>query len=117
MRILKMREVAAKVARAESWVYAKVAEGQFPRPIGMEGGQILGWVEAEIDEWLKALVARRDELAAANPNPYAILGEKQTELRARRIERLEAAREAKREAKPIAPKRGRPRISPEERAK
>jgi predicted DNA-binding transcriptional regulator AlpA len=116
MRILRLNEVTAKIGRCQTWVYGQVAKGTFPRPIGMEGGQTLGWVEAEIDRWLEALVARRDEIAASNPDPFAVLGSKQHELRKRRLERLEAARAAKRAGLPFKKKRGRPRKPPEERA-
>ena len=80
-----MSEVTAKIGLGQTWVYAQLAKG-FPRPIGLEDGQSLGWVESEVDDWLAKLVARRDELAAANPgDPFAATGAKQVRLREARV--------------------------------
>ena len=86
-----MRLNARTETLGQTWVYAQLAKG-FPRPIGLEDGQSLGWVESEVDDWLQ-LVARRDELAAANPgDPFAATGAKQVRLREARVKKLVAAR-------------------------
>jgi prophage regulatory protein len=50
-RVLRRREVEAKVGHGPSWIYAEVAAGRFPRPIEI-GARSVGWIEDEVDAWI-----------------------------------------------------------------
>lgn len=50
-KILRMVLLTNKVGIARSSIYAKVAAGEFPRPIPL-GTRAVGWLESEIDDWL-----------------------------------------------------------------
>ncbi|HVN85849.1 MAG TPA: AlpA family phage regulatory protein [Candidatus Binatia bacterium] len=39
-----------------------IAQGSFPKPISL-GGRAVGWLEAEIQEWLQSLSSRSVALA------------------------------------------------------
>lgn len=50
-KILKLPAVIEKVGCGKSTIYKKLTEGDFPTPIKL-GERSVGWVEAEVDEWL-----------------------------------------------------------------
>lgn len=56
LAILRRRQVEARVGLRRSTIYARVAEGTFPAPVGL-GGNSVGWLAHEIDAWLSARVA------------------------------------------------------------
>jgi prophage regulatory protein len=37
---------------SRSTIYLRIAQGTFPKPVGL-GGRAVGWLEAEIQEWLQ----------------------------------------------------------------
>lgn len=41
----------------------KCKAGEFPQPVALSPRRI-GWVESEVDGWLAALAAKRDQVAA-----------------------------------------------------
>lgn len=45
---------------ARSTVYKYVAEGFFPKPVSL-GDRCVGWVEAEVHDWILARIEERDE--------------------------------------------------------
>ncbi|WGW02327.1 helix-turn-helix transcriptional regulator [Tropicibacter oceani] len=59
MRILRRREVEAVTGLSRSTIYAKVADGSFPKPLKL-GKRAVGWSEVSLQEWLNALASRRD---------------------------------------------------------
>ncbi len=57
--IIRLPAVKARTGLSRSTIYARMAEGAFPPSIAL-GGRAVGWVEAEIDEWLEQhIVASR----------------------------------------------------------
>ncbi len=63
LRILRRKEVESRVGLRRSTIYQRVAEGTFPPPVNL-GVRAVGWVEAEIDQWLAAQIARSRTNAA-----------------------------------------------------
>ncbi|MGY6255176.1 helix-turn-helix transcriptional regulator [Paraburkholderia caledonica] len=59
-RLVRLREVRARVGLGASTVYRYLAAGRFPRPVEIGGGRV-AWIESEIDEWIasRAEAARR----------------------------------------------------------
>lgn len=53
LKILRRNEVENRTGLSRSTIYARIAEGSFPRPIDLGGGRAVGWIEAEIDAWLQ----------------------------------------------------------------
>ena len=54
LRILRMKDLPAKVGFAPSTIYELVAKGEFPRPFKiLPSGRAAGWFESTIDEWLQ----------------------------------------------------------------
>ncbi|MFQ5510058.1 MAG: helix-turn-helix transcriptional regulator [Leptospirillia bacterium] len=50
-RIIRLREVSARVGLSRSTIYEKISVGDFPAPVSL-GGRRVGWWEAEVDEWI-----------------------------------------------------------------
>jgi prophage regulatory protein len=58
-KIIRCPAVAAKTGLARSSIYRHVALGSFPAPIKL-GPRASGWVDAEIDAWIKDRVRERN---------------------------------------------------------
>lgn len=52
-RLLSLEEVMAKVSMSSSAIYARIAKGQFPRPIKL--GRSSRWNQVELDQWVANL--------------------------------------------------------------
>ena len=50
--ILRLPAVKARTGLSRSTIYLRIAEGSFPKPVSL-GGRAVGWVEAEVNDWLK----------------------------------------------------------------
>ncbi len=55
--ILRRRQVSARTGLSRSSIYAKIAEGTFPKQISL-GARAVGWEEEKIDAWLSECVER-----------------------------------------------------------
>lgn len=51
-RILRLNEVKARAGIGRTSIYMWMKEGNFPQSVHL-GGRAIGWVESEIDEWIK----------------------------------------------------------------
>ncbi|MCG7867613.1 MAG: AlpA family transcriptional regulator [Candidatus Thiodiazotropha taylori] len=49
--ILRLPTVKARTGLSRSTIYLRISEDSFPKPISL-GNRAVGWVEAEINEWL-----------------------------------------------------------------
>jgi prophage regulatory protein len=56
LRILRRKQVEARVGLSRSTIYGAVNAGTFPKPINL-GPQSVGWIEAEIEQWLRDRIA------------------------------------------------------------
>jgi len=59
MRILRLPQVEAKTGLKHTAIYQRISQGKFPRPIPL-GRQARGFVESEVDDWIRAQIAKRD---------------------------------------------------------
>ena len=50
-KIIRRKEVEARIGLACSTIYAMMAYGEFPRPIKI-GRRAVGWLSSDIDNWL-----------------------------------------------------------------
>ena len=51
--ILRLPAVKVRTALSRTTLYKLVSEGSFPQPIKL-GMRAVGWIEAEVDQWLAA---------------------------------------------------------------
>jgi prophage regulatory protein len=66
-RILRRRELESRVGLKHTAIYEQMRAGRFPRPIPLGvGGQAVGWLESEIDDWIAQRVAERDARSDGN---------------------------------------------------
>lgn len=57
IRFLRLAEVQARTGLSRATIYVWMAEGRFPRAIQL-GPRSVGWIEAEIDEWMRERIAK-----------------------------------------------------------
>lgn len=50
--ILRRKQVEQKTGLARSTIYDRMKAGVFPKPIQLGNSRVVGWIEAEVDEWL-----------------------------------------------------------------
>ena len=50
--ILRLPAVKTRTGLSRSTIYLRVLQGTFPKPVSL-GARAVGWVEAEIQEWLQ----------------------------------------------------------------
>lgn len=70
-----MPKVKERTGLSRSTIYAKIAQGTFPKPVCL-GARAVGWLESEIDEWINSLSGGggllawrpRDSIAASSGN-------------------------------------------------
>ena len=55
-RFLRLPEVMARTGLSRSTIYVRLEQGRFPRPVSL-GGRAVGWIEAEVDEWMRERIA------------------------------------------------------------
>ena len=49
--ILRLPAVKARTGLSRSTIYLRISENRFPKPVSL-GGRAVGWIEAEISDWL-----------------------------------------------------------------
>lgn len=50
--ILRLPEVIKITGRSRSSIYADIAEGAFPAPIGL-GARAVGWLKSDVNFWIE----------------------------------------------------------------
>ena len=58
VRFLRLPEVLARTGLSRSTIYVRLDQGRFPRPVSL-GARAVGWIEAEVDEWMRERIAAR----------------------------------------------------------
>jgi len=57
-RILRKPEVLETVGLGNTALYELISDGEFPRPIQLSKRSV-GWLESEVQEWIKDQAAKR----------------------------------------------------------
>jgi len=60
--ILRLPAVKAVTGLSRSTIYLRISEGRFPKPVSL-GDRAVGWIEAEVQEWLKHQIAASRQTA------------------------------------------------------
>ena len=61
--ILRLPEVKRSTGLSRSTIYLRIAQEAFPRPVSL-GGRAVGWLEAEIQEWLQRQIEASRKIKA-----------------------------------------------------
>ena len=51
--ILRLPQVKARTGLSRSTIYARIAQGSFPKPVPLGGARAVGWVESQIESWIE----------------------------------------------------------------
>ena len=52
VRFLRLPEVLERTGLSRSTIYVRLEQGFFPRPVSL-GARAVGWIESEVDEWIR----------------------------------------------------------------
>lgn len=63
-RLLPLAEVERMTSAKKSWIYYRIGQGEFPRPIRLCSGRRVAWSERAIHAWIKAQSAGAGEPVA-----------------------------------------------------
>ncbi|MDG4380146.1 AlpA family phage regulatory protein [Pseudomonas aeruginosa] len=76
MRIMRLKEVIDTTGLARSTIYKYIGEGIFPRPVnlapsgpGVPSTRGVGWIDAEVFDWVLARIEERDSAEDASARP------------------------------------------------
>lgn len=58
-KIIRLPAVIERVGLQRTAIYERIAEGTFPKPVPL-GGHAVGWVEAEVQEWIDGRIELRE---------------------------------------------------------
>ena len=72
IRILRRSQVQDLTGLSRSTIYLQIAAGQFPRSIPL-GARSVGWIEAEIVDWLRSRVAARSLPATGTDSAHGAI--------------------------------------------
>ena len=61
--ILRLPAVKTRTGLSRSTIYLRVSQGSFPKPVSL-GGRAVGWLEAEIQDWLQRRIEASRKAAA-----------------------------------------------------
>jgi prophage regulatory protein len=61
--ILRLPAVKTSTGLSRSTIYLRVSQGTFPKPVSL-GGRAVGWLEAEVQEWLQRRIEASRKAAA-----------------------------------------------------
>lgn len=64
MRLLSKKAVREKVLYSPAHIARLEAAGKFPKRVQLGPGRV-GWVDQEVEDWLKARIAERDALTGS----------------------------------------------------
>lgn len=59
-KFLRLPAVKDRTGLSRSTLYARIAQGCFPKPISL-GSRAVGWLESEVNEWLERQISKGRE--------------------------------------------------------
>ncbi len=62
--ILRLPEVKKRTGLSRSTIYARISRGTFPQAGECLGARAVGWIEAEIEEWLEQRIEASRKIQA-----------------------------------------------------
>ena len=56
LRFIRLPQVIDRTGLCRSTIYNRIADGKFPAPVPL-GGRAVGWVEKDVNTWVKSRIA------------------------------------------------------------
>jgi prophage regulatory protein len=79
-KILRLPIVKERTGLSRSTIYLRMSHGAFPRQFSLGGGQAIGWLESDIEDWIaeqvgnkKGVLETEDSNSAAGDDAGAVL--------------------------------------------
>lgn len=61
--ILRLPAVKSLTGLSRSTIYSRIAEGTFPKQVCLGSPRMVGWLESEVNAWIKQQVERSRQAA------------------------------------------------------
>lgn len=91
-RLMTLKQIRdEKFPRSRSWIFTRIAEGRFPKPVVAGGTAPNMWDEAEVDQFVADFVATAKQAAAQVGQSAGKRSDGATAARARRRADIAAA--------------------------
>lgn len=58
--ILRRKQVEARTGLKRTAIFDRIKAGNFPKPINLGNPLVIGWIESEVDDWIRACIQKRD---------------------------------------------------------
>lgn len=58
--LIKLPEVMRRTGHGRAWIYRLISNNRFPKQV-KNGSRSSAWVEDEVDAWIDARIAERDQ--------------------------------------------------------
>ena len=68
VRFLRLPEVLERTGLSRSTIYVRLEQGRFPRPVSL-GARAVGWIESEVDEWIRERIEESRDGAGSPGKP------------------------------------------------
>lgn len=62
--LIKLPEVMRRTGCGKAWIYRLIQQKRFPTSVKI-GSRSIAFIESEIDEWINARIAERDQAKGA----------------------------------------------------
>lgn len=59
--ILRRKQVEARTGLKRTAIFDRVKAGTFPKPVNLGNALTIGWIESEVDDWIRSCIQKRDE--------------------------------------------------------
>lgn len=58
--ILRRKQVEARTGLKRTAIFDRVKAGTFPKPVNLGNVLTIGWIESEVDDWIRSCIQKRD---------------------------------------------------------
>jgi prophage regulatory protein len=57
--ILRRKQVEARTGLKRTAIFDRIKAGTFPKPITLGNPLAIGWIESEVDDWIRSCIQKR----------------------------------------------------------
>lgn len=58
--ILRRKQVEARTGLKRTAIFDRVKAGTFPKPVNLGSALAIGWIESEVNDWIRSCINKRD---------------------------------------------------------
>lgn len=70
LSLIRRKDVETRTGLSRSTIYARIAAGTFPSPIDLGGGRAVGWLESDIDDWIRKRISESRRIVTGGDDEF-----------------------------------------------